>query len=222
MDSWNIMVAMAFSCFVWCQADKTDGAITGILGGIPDYGELELVPMGRWLFLFGFYFLSACRQLGKKRKLGIFTLYRYQSFHAWWKNCFGMTHMANLLVFLIGCAVWELAGLLSGKTGTHEIEIIVVFYLHLSVWISILIVSDIVFEKKIMPCILIIVEAVLYVFSVNYENPYLAGGMYLRCSYRENGIFSVAVYIIEIVIIVICYKIEPFLWKQGIWEGRKM
>ena len=64
-NKWNLLMTVCFAFFVYAWTDKDDEVIFRILGGIPDYGgrTIEIVPLGKWLFLFGFFFLIAFRTI---------------------------------------------------------------------------------------------------------------------------------------------------------------
>ena len=94
------------------------------------------------------------------------------------------------------------------------------FFLHLSVYMSGIIVCDFVCEKNILPCILIVLEGMLYVLSVDYRLPALAWGMYVHCTSSEIGIFSPVLCVIKTVLILGCYAIIPVFWKYGIIERK--
>lgn len=222
VDVWDASALICYSVFAWHWIDGAKGIITEILGGIPieNGNMIEIVPLGKWLFLFAFYFFIVCRKLSKTESILTFTLYRHKYFKSWWKHYFITMHITDLLIFIISCAIWRILEIFNGKSGDENFAIILVFFLHLSVWISILILSNIIFERKIAPCILLILEGMLYIFSVNYHLPFLACGMYVRCSYLKLGVVAAAAYGIEILIIAICYFIAPKLWRFGCLERK--
>lgn len=222
IDVRDGLAVICYSVFAWYWIDGTKGIIIEILGGIPieNGNMIEIVPLGKWLFLFAFYFLIVCRKLSKSRSILNFTLYRHKYFKLWWKYHFITIHITNFLIFIISCAIWRILEIFDGKSSDGNFAVTIVFFLHLSVWISILTLSDIIFERKIAPCILLILEGMLYIFSVNYNMPYLVCGMYVRCSYSELGVVAAAAYGIEIFIIAVCYFTAPQLWKFGYLERK--
>lgn len=216
-NKWNLLMTVCFAFFVYAWTDKDDEVIFRILGGIPDYGgrTIEIVPLGKWLFLFGFFFLIACRTINMSQQIKKLQMYRYQKFVKWWSQHFTVVHMVNAFTFFTAYLIWRL---ICGENG--KIEVVFVFFLHLSCMISILLLFDFI-GKKTVPCILIIIEGMGYVLSVNYDISWLACGMYNRSILFREGGFSVGVFILEIVIILFCYMGAPYLWKKEILE-RKM
>lgn len=221
IDRWDILAALGFSVLVWSWTDGTKRGITGILGGISteNGNTIELVPLGKWLFLFAFYFLIICRRLYQTKSNLTFALYRYRSFKRWWRHSFMMIHLTDLLIFIGTCAVWGIFGLLSGNPDGEAIAVLAVFSLHLSVWVSILALGNVVFERQLMPCVLLILEGMLYILSVNYDQPVLACGMYVRCACAPPGI-AAAVYGAEALIIMVCYFTAPKLWESEYLERK--
>lgn len=222
IDLWDVLAVICYSAFVWYWINNTQNAIMEILGGIPNEmgSTIEMVPLGKWLFLFAFYSFIICRKLSKNRKILTFTLYRHRCFKSWWKHHFIAMHITDFLVFVISCSIWGTLELFNGKWTKENFAIILVFFLHLSVWVSILAVSDIIFERKIAPCILLILEGMLYVCSVNFNLPFLVCGMYVNCSYPKLGIVSVMAYGIEVLTVAICYLVVPRLWRFGCLERK--
>lgn len=215
-NKWNFLMTVCFALFVYAWTEKKDEAIFGILGGIPDYGgrTIEIVPLGKWLFLFGFFFLIACRTINMSQQIKNFQMYRHQKFVRWWSQHFAVVHMVNVLTFFTAYLIWRLICRENG-----ELEAVFTFFLHLSCMISILLLFDFI-GTKIMPCILIVVEGMGYVLSVNYDIPWLACGMYNRSIFfREDG-FSVGIFILETVIILFCYMAAPYLWNKEILERK--
>lgn len=222
IDVWDGLAVICYSFFIWYWIDGKKGIIIEILGGIPieNGNMIEIVPLGKWLFLFAFYFFIVCRKLSKSRSILTIALYRHQYFKSWWKCHFITIHITNFLIFIISCAIWRILEIFEGKSGGESFAVMLVFFLHLNVWISILILSDIIFERKIAPCILLILEGILYIFSINYNLQFLVCGMYVRCSFSQLGIAAAAVYGIEISIIAACYFIAPQLWRYGYSERK--
>jgi hypothetical protein len=204
----------------WINSEK--GVITGIIGGIPfaNGNIIEIVLLGKWLFLYAFYFFIICRKLGKSKSNIVFTLYRYKYFKTWWRHHFVSIHTTSFFVFIASCAIWRFFDIFYRKSDDEFIAVMLAFFLHLSVWISILALCDVVSERKIAPCILLIVEGMLYIFSVNYNLTFLECGMYVRCHYYRMGYGVVAAYGVEILMIAICYFSVPRLWKYGFLERK--
>lgn len=221
IDKWDALAALAYSVLTWTWTDVSKRGFTGILGGISteNGNTIELVPLGKWLFLFAFYFLIICRKLYQTISNLTLTVYRYQSFKQWWRHSFMMIHLTDALIFTETCAVWGIFESISGNPDWEAIAVVAVFFLHLSVWVSILEVCNVAFERQIAPCVLLILEGMLYILSVNYDQPVLACGMYVRCVCAAPGI-AAAVYGAEAMIIMVCYFAAPQLWKSGYLERK--
>lgn len=215
-NKWYFLLTVCFAFFVYVWIDKDDEVIFRILSGIPDYGgrTIEIVSLGKWLFLFGFFFLMACRTINMSREIKKFQMYRCQKFIRWWSQYFAVVHMVNALTFLIAYFIWWLV-----CRENEKMEVVFVFFLHLSCMISILLLFDFI-GKKIMPCILILIEGIGYVLSVNYDIPWLACGMYNRSIFFRKDGFSVGILVLEIMIIVFCYVAALYLWNKGILERK--
>ncbi|GFI22826.1 hypothetical protein IMSAGC011_01602 [Lachnospiraceae bacterium] len=221
IDLWDALAVICYSVFTWYWSSHVKSIITEILAGIPNEGSIiEIVPLGKWLFLFAFYFFIISRKLSKNRKILPFILYRYRYFKTWWKRHFIAMHIIDFIIFIISCVIWGMLELFDENFTNENFGIILVFFLHLSVWISVLVVNDIIFSAKITPCILLIFEGMLYIISVNFNLPFLVCGMYVNCSYSKLGIIAMVVYAIEILTIAICYLIVPKLWKLGYLERK--
>ncbi|MEZ3429616.1 MAG: hypothetical protein K1W36_05015 [Lachnospiraceae bacterium] len=221
IDIWDALAVICYSVFTWCWSGQVKSNITEILSGISTEGSvIEIVPLGKWLFLFAFYFFIICRKLSKNRRMLTFVLYRYRYFETWWRRHFITMHIANFMIFIISCVIWGTLELFNGIFTNENIAVILVFFLHLSVWISVLIAGNIIFNTKITPCILLIFEGMLYIVSVNFNLPFLVCGMYANCSYHKLGIIAVVAYVIEILIMAICYLTVSKLWKLGYLERK--
>ncbi len=221
IDTWDVLAVVCYSAFTWYWSDRVKSIITEILAGISTKtGVIEVVPLGKWLFLFAFYFFIICRKLSENRRMLAFALYRYKYFETWWKRHFITMHISNFIIFIISCVIWGTLELFDGNFTNENYDVILVFFLHLSVWISVLIAGNIIFDTKITPCILLIFEGMLYIVSVNLNLPFLACGMYVNCSYAKLGVIAAVAYVIEILIIAICYLAVPKLWKWGHLERK--
>lgn len=221
IDTWDILAVICYSVFTLYWSSQLKSIVAEILAGISMEGSvIEIVPLGKWLFLFAFYFFIIGRKLSKNRRMLLFVLYRYRYFEAWWKCHFITIHIANFIIFLISCIVWETFDWFNGNFTNESFAVISVFFLHLSAGISVLTAGNILFNAKLTPCILLILEGMLYIVSVNFNLPFLVCGMYVNCSYHSLGIIAGAAYGVEILIIAICYLTVPGLWKLGYLERK--
>lgn len=213
----DIPIVTCFALFVLKWRNQTEYNIIGILGGISDFDtdRIEIIQLGKWLFLFAFYFWFIERKLEKDRKIITFKIYRYGRFQTWWKYHYIKMHWSSFCTYGISCLIWMVAEF--GKRGCikNEFAVILVFFLHLSLWMSILILCDILVYKKIVICILLLAEGLTYIFSVNFKVPCLAFGMYARSS----GLVAIFIYMLEVFGIIGCYITGLWLWKKG-WLER--
>lgn len=217
-DKWDLLLTVCFALFVYFWHGFSDDLILRILGGVPDYGGkvIPYIPFGRWLFLFGFFLFSVCRSLYEEGGINVLERYRYKEMGKWWRKHFLMLHLKNTVLFLICYAIWY-------ALERKELHLMaaVTFFLHLSMMISVLLLADYL-DIKIMPCLLIVAEGMGYVLSVNYDLPSLANGMYNRSIFVRKDGFSFPVYLMEIIVIGICYVAVPFLWKRNIRERKEL
>lgn len=219
IDARDTLAVIFCSVFTWHWSSRVKSIIIEILAGISiEDSVIEIVPLGKWLFLFAFYFFIICRKLSKDRRMMLLVLYRYRYFETWWKHHFITMHIANFIIFIISCVMWETLDMFNGNFTNENFAVILVFFLHLSAGASVLTAGDILLHTKIIPCILLIWEGMSYIAAVNFHLPFLVCGMYVNCSFRKLGIAAAAAYVTEIFITVICYLTVPELWKRGYLE----
>lgn len=211
----NIIFMAAFALFTWMWSDKYDGVITSVLGGIETESDIiDILGLGKWLFLFAVYFLILNKMLVDNRKTLLFSLYRYRDFKSWWKQYFLRLHITMFLYYLISCIVWYVIGGVTDNSSSHAVEIMIIFYMHLAMYFSIIAAADRILNKSIMPCILILIEGVTYIISVQYRHIVLTFGMYRRMALMDNKWFQVIVPGIEFIVCWLCYFSVIRLWKK--------
>lgn len=99
-----------------------------------------------------------------------------------------------------------------------QLAIALTFFLHLSGMVSILLMVDYISTVKLAPGILIVIEGVSYVLSVNYNIPWLSCGMYNRSVFVRTDGFGTGALAAELMVIIICFIAVPLLWKKDILE----
>ena len=109
-----------------------------------------------------------------------------------------------------------------GQLESSWIADVLYFYLHIAMYCAVITVGDLVCEKNLLPCALLVLEAVLYVISVKLAPSYIAFGMYNRCSFDEFGIITLIIYVIKLIVIAVCFYSGRWLWKNGIIEERQV
>lgn len=97
------------------------------------------------------------------------------------------------------------AGTVLGRGMEDNIGSALSFYLHLAACTSVIVLSDRMTDGKMAPMCLIAMEGILYVLSVNMRMPWVAFGMYVRCSYAQVGAGILLVYALEGAVVVFCY-----------------
>lgn len=210
-----------FMCMVYgWSTNETKDTTQMILNGIPNYGELEILLMGKWLFLLSIFFFMLCRKQAKLKPIQGFILYRKQYFNSWWRQHFWKQYGYFAFGFWISVLLWHCMDLCRGITEFGCVGEVLFFFLHLSVYMSGIIVCDFVCEKNILPCILIVFEGMLYVLSVDYRLPALAWGMYVHCAFSKIGFLSPVLCVIKTVLILGWYASIPVFWKYRIIERK--
>lgn len=224
-----IWLTIIFAFFAVMWHGEKEGIIFFILGGIKnDMGkQIELLPMGKWLFLFGYFFMIIGMQLARERQSVTLLMHRYGSFYKWWRTHFINIEFLIMILFLSSICIWKCMEFVYEVKSLNFIWICVTYFIHLICMGAVEISSDILFSSKVMSAILIILEGILYILSIQYSLPWLAAGMFVRSDkYQKDGYSILLVYIIEVFIIAICYLAVPVLWKCGwlerreIWNGK--
>lgn len=212
----DFLLAACFAVFIWKMPAEPRDGVTAMIGGIPaDNGNvLELLALGRWLFLLAALLLIVGGKLYAERKIAAFALSRYGGFAGWWRSHFFRAHMTSAIAFVVMCAVWALCKLLDGKTGAESAEAFLAFFLHAAALTSVLTLGDFAFRRNFLPGVLLIAEGMSYVCSVWHDAPYLACGMYARCSVTENGGAAFLIYALEAAVAAGCYFLAPLIWKM--------
>lgn len=204
--------------YIW--KDKNKDVFLSLIGGIEEYdGEILILPMGRWLFLFGFFFLLAGLEVMKIKRVSYFVCYRHSTFKHWWKKQFIHIHLMVVILFGIALLTWLGCSIVQGKSLEDIGVISVTFLIHICLMVTIEICFDVLFSKALTGGILIVVEGVLYIIAEQYQIPWLAGGMYIRSSKMlENGFALPVMYVAEILFMLVCYGMILFMWKKGYME----
>lgn len=212
---WELLLTLGFALCVYGWTWDKERLVQEILGGIP-YVEgdgIPLLPLGKWLFLFGFFFFVVCRGMLANARVSTFERYRYGSFRSWWRMRFLTLHCKNALSFLTAYLLWGLLGGLKLQAG-----VALVFYLHLSAMVSVLIVADYFWRSGMAPGFLIVAEGVAYVLSIRHRLPWLAFGMYSQSVFGRSDGFPVWVLAAEAVFTGLCCMIVPIVRRKEILE----
>lgn len=215
-DGLDFVLAVCFAVFLWKMPAEPRDGVTALIGGIPadDGNVLELVALGRWLFLIAVFLLLVGRKLYAERSIAVFALSRYAGFGAWWRSHFFRAQAENTTIFAVLCAVWGLCKLITGKAGAESVEAFLAFFLHIGMVTSVLTLGDFVFRRNFLSGLLLVAEGMGYVCSVWHNVPYLACGMYARCSVAKIGGVAFLIYALEAAVTAGCYFLAPALWKR--------
>lgn len=219
-----VVMTFLFSFLIQKWPDEYhNSTLLSILGGIKveEGNSINLLAMGRWLFLLGFFLVILGINITMFQKTRSMALYRYKSIKSWWKEYFFTIHKNILLYYIIIIIVVLLYN--SEKIGLDEILVIFTYYLHLCCLISFILAFDVVYRKKAILGIIIIFEGVLYILSVQYSCMWLVPGMYVCSSWCiDNGFDGLLVFAFELVAIVFFWSLIPFLWKKGFFERKSV
>lgn len=208
---------VAVLCAYW-HRNQPDLFIA-ILGGISvdDGNTIDVVGMGRWLLLIAFFLLLATLQFDCLKNVMKFEISRMASFKRWWRLSFLRSQITFFLSFLYCCCVWCAGSVLLYGTIKVETGCLLTFYIHMSMWIAVSSLGNVTTGKNILPGVIIIMEGMLYVGSINWNFPALTGGMYLRIV-TAGRVGMLNVYVIEMCVIILCYMMGIFMWKKGYLE----
>ena len=211
----SIIILIGFSLFTWMWSEKNNGVIASVLGGIEIEDDLiKTLRLGKWLFLFAVYFLMLNKMLVDNRKIILFSLYRYRNFKEWWKQYFLKLQKEMFFYYFMCCIVWYLIEIITSNYSKHVIPIMIIFYMHIAMYFSIVIAANQIFNKSIMPCILVLVEGLSYIVAVQYPLIIFTYGMYCRMAMVENKWFHIIVLLIEFIVCCLSYFCVIWLWKK--------
>ena len=217
--SWSLSDFLMTFCFSLCIYGWTwdkNKPVREILGGVPcsEGDEILLLPLGKWLFLFGFFLFILCRRMSEASRLSVFEQYRYGNFRSWWRTHYFSLHLKNSITFLTAYLLWGLLGKLNMQAGTA-----LVFYLHLSAMVSLIIVADYFHLSGAAPCILIVTEGLCFILSVQHRLPWLACGMYTRSIFAGADGFPAWILAAEAMLTGLCWVLVPILHENGFSGG---
>lgn len=195
-----------------------------MFGGISfELGDIiDVVGLGRWLLMLAVYFFIIGLKLSMENSIRIFAVYRYSGFYEWWTRHFTRVQKICFIVFILNCAVFGIWDICFGQLESSWIADVLYFYLHIAMYCAVITVGDLVCEKNLLPCVLLVLEAVLYVISVKLAPSYIAFGMYNRCSFDKFGIITLIICVIKLIVIAVCFYSGRWLWKNGIIEERQV
>lgn len=204
---------MAGITYIW-TADR-EHPLFSLLGGVEDAGggEINILALGKWLFLTGFFLLMAGRELVRRRQMFLFCVYRYGDVKNWWTHTFlGVLGRMCILymeaVVLWGVFQWMETNLIQG------IWQVCTFGLHMLCLVAVVCASGVAFSKNYMLPILLVAEGILCVLAVQCDMPVFASGMYYHSSqWKENGFSIPMVYFIDGCLIFLCY-VSVMLWNK--------
>ena len=224
---WYYPATLLFSFLEYKWSDYHSGIISNLIGGIEvSDGEILPIPMGRWLFIFGWIILIAGIKINRIKRLEVIEIYRHMSFRKWWVNRFVQIQILMLTIYIEMIAIWYGLENITGRKTDNILPIVVTFGLHMSVYIAIEICANILFVKGLGAGILIIMEGMSYVIAEQTRLDSLAIGMFVRSSRCiENGFSLPVIYGLEIILTALCCFFILLIEKGGGLENiiyRKM
>ncbi|MGN0154612.1 MAG: hypothetical protein ACI4A3_09175 [Lachnospiraceae bacterium] len=219
-----LVVTLVFALFVGMWSEETGGSdIYSILGGIECEGkdDLNLLAMGKWLFLLGFFLMITAISLTVYKNMRIFLIYRYGGFPKWWRRYFVSVFSSVCFCFLCAVFVWKVCSDSSAISLWKEVHISFHYLLHLLSVVSMVIVLDLILQSKSAISLFIIAEGIFYVFSVHYQCSWMVLGMFVRSEWHTaDGFNGIVAYIVEILVVLFSFAIVPVLWEKGYLERR--
>ncbi len=218
----DIVLAILISVVTLLWTDNGYSAVRGVLGGIiySEDGQIDSVALGKWLFIYGVCFLMTGRKIAEKMQLYKYTVYRSGSFACWWRKLFAETQLYMLVILFLYSSLWLVVDVIQG-TWYRDGMIMVTFYLHCSLYITVFLVSSLFMERNEVPCLLLLVEGMLYCISVKWKLPMLNGGMYVELI-TAGKIRYCLMLAFQLAGSVSLYLMVPELQKRGCLEGRKI
>ncbi len=218
----DIVLAILISVVTLLWTDNGYSVVRGVLGGIiySEDGQIDSVALGKWLFIYGVCFLMTGRKIVEKMQIYKYTVYRSGSFACWWRKLFAETQLYMLVILFLYSSLWLVADVIQG-TWYRDGMIMITFYLHCSLYITAFLVSSLFMERNEVPCLLLLVEGMLYCISVKWKLPILNGGMYVELI-TAGKIRYCLVLIFQLAGSVSLYLVVPELQKRGCLEGRKI
>lgn len=218
----GISILFALLIQQW-PGEQNNSTLLSVLGGIKieEDHHINLLAMGRWLFVLGFFLVILGIDITAFQRAGSMALYRYKNIDNWWNAYFFAIHK-NILLYYMSIIITVLL-YNDEKTGIDTILVILTYYLHLCCLISFILAFDIVFQKRGILGIVVVFEGFLYILTLKYSCMWLVPGMYVCSSwYIVNGFEGFIVFLLELLMIVLFWKMVPFLWKKGILERKNV
>ena len=204
---FEVIIIFLFSVFMIIWNVGCKNIVCNIYGGVEyNYGDINVLAMGKWLFVFAMYFLITGYEMLNNQRMFLFEIYRYKNYKTWWRNYFFNTQFSIFLIYIFSALELVIIEQRDGISLMNDLLIIVFFYMHLQMYISILICSGVLFKNSICPGVLVVFEGLLYVFSVSDNNLIGISGMYIRLKNIDNTVYSgIGIGIIEAVISIVLF-----------------
>lgn len=218
----DIVLAILISVVTLLWTDNGYSAVRGVLGGIiySEDGQIDSVGLGKWLFIYGVCFLMTGRKIAEKMQIYKYTVYRSGSFAGWWRKLFTEIQLYTLVILFLYSSLWLVVDVIQG-TWYRDGMIMVTFYLHCSLYITVFLVSSLFMERNAVPCLLLLLEGMLYCISVKWKLPMLNSGMYVELI-TAGKIRYYLILMFQMAGIVGLYLLVPKLQKKGCLERRKI
>lgn len=214
-----------FSIFCCVECDGVQGIISQILGGIPvQTGEIEIVLMGKWLFLIAFYLLLTGIELNSRESIRLYALYRYKSYHNWWRKNFYSIQLLMSMLLMESVLLWSGYERINGLSSGSAVQIVFLFWVHMCFLVMLQCLLHLFIQNGMGASILIFLEGIGYLFSLKIKNCGLLTpgiwGMYIRSSLAEkNGFQTILVVFIQLAAIAVCAIFGDYIERKIRDEG---
>lgn len=202
-----------------------------LFAGVPmdETEAFPLVPLGYWLFPIGIYLLVIGFWLGMDKQNGRFVIVRCGRIQKWWKHYFlrNLFHGALAAVSLLTLSeMIDLFLLLIFPGNGKEISVIFVLWTVHAMTLSALFLFLEAFRiKKLIPAVLLLLEGLTFLSGFRFRESarFMFGvwGMYVQSNLQESmyGYSVISVMIVQVIIIMVCYRLGGCLLKGKDLEG---
>lgn len=202
-----------------------------LFAGVPmdETEAFPLVPLGYWLFPIGIYLLVIGFWLGTDKQNRRFVIVRCGRIQKWWKHYFlrNLFHGALAAVSLLTLSeMIDLFLLHTFPENGKEISVIFVLWTVHAMTLSALFLFLEAFRiKKLIPAVLLLLEGLTFLSGFRFRKSarFMFGvwGMYVQSNLQESmyGYSVIRVVIVQVIIIMVCYRLGGCLLKGKDLEG---
>lgn len=208
-------MSLFFQLFAGVAMDETD--------------TFPLVPLGCWLFPIGIYLLVIGFRLGMDRQNRRFVIVRCGRIQKWWKHFF-LGNMLNGVIAAVSLlTLIKMVDLFALKMFTGNLkEMSVVFVLwtvHAMTLSALFLFLETLRIQKLIPAGLLLFEGLTFLGGFHFRKSarfmFGAWGMYVQSKLYEDryGFSMISVIVVQVTIIIVCYRLGSYLLKGREMEG---